>query len=119
MDALIGRGIMVKQYKIEKAPDTSVFDYIVVATAYKNPITVIRQVEAELNTTKSFVLFDLQLCTSDSVNRYIIGTFKGETFIYPTFQVTQEKDMKSEIDDIVAKFSLTHIQKRQLGLQYV
>ncbi|MGF3076879.1 type II toxin-antitoxin system RnlB family antitoxin [Facklamia sp. P12955] len=87
----------MKNYQILKLNNEQ-FDFLVIATSYKNPLSYIDEISNEIATDKAKILFDLTLINGMKSNRYIYFNFhKGENYWESCSMV---KDIDERISNI-------------------
>ena len=66
------------------------YDWLVIATSYISPLTVLDDLGKELNHVSGKVLFDLTLINGTASNRYISATLYNGSFVKKSFKSVPE-----------------------------
>lgn len=68
------------------------YDYLVIATSYKNPLSSIDEVINHIQTETAKILFDLTLINGNKNNRYIKCNYKPKTSLNSICSIETEID---------------------------
>lgn len=67
---------MNKNFEILKL-DSKPYDFLIIATSYENPLSMLEEIEKEIKKPKADLLFDLTLINGVSSNRYIKCSYEA------------------------------------------
>lgn len=91
----------MKNYLVKKTNQER-FDWLVIATSYISPITMLEEVMGDLNKGTGHVLFDLTLINGIESNRYISAMMRDGVFIRSSFRT--ESNVSESIKNISRDF---------------
>lgn len=109
----------MKDFEILKLNNES-YDFLIIATSYKNPISSIKEIGEEIQVQKANLLFDLTLINGTNRNRYIKCEYDAATSQLPICSIVEgiDNDIKkisqsffSENEEVVKKSVISNSLK--------
>lgn len=83
------------------------YDFLIIATSYENPLSVINEIGEEIQVRKANLLFDLTLVNGINKNRYIKCEYDADTNKLPSCSIVEG------IDDDIKKISQSYFSKNE------
>lgn len=74
----------MKNYSLVEI-DGSSYKYLVIATSYINPVSILEDIENDIGTASGNVLFDLTLINGTNSNRYLSAMISNGVFLRRSF----------------------------------
>ncbi len=93
-----GLEVMNNVFEILKL-DNKIYDFIIIATSYENPLNYIKEIGKEIQVQKANLLFDLTLINGINKNRYIKCAYDVDTNQLPLCSIVEcvDDDIKKVI----------------------
>jgi hypothetical protein len=86
--------------------DNGLYDFLVIATSYENPLSSLVEITEEANTEKARLLFDLTLINGTKKNRYVACNY--EKYGTPPYSCSIVESVDDGVKNISRKYFSEH-----------
>jgi len=82
--------------------DNEIYDFLIIATSYKNPLSSFNEIEEKIQVKKACLIFDLTLINGVKKNRYIKCEYEANKNKLPTCSIVE--NIETSIKEISYKY---------------